>query len=161
MKLFKAKETTSCCWRVCCKQDRPYRMKVSDLTGTKSKAAMVFKRKYRCCGWAVIPCCAHRVDVHYMVDENNNTIGKESSRTLISKVQVPYCHGGCCFPTWHVQDRYGKTQSTITGPFCCVYVDGLVVGWVGLGWVACVHACLWYRLLACCASWNLELTPFF
>lgn len=120
--LFKVKESTCCCYRVCCGENRPFRLKVYDTTGDKDKVAMVFKRRYRCCGCAIIPCCAHRVDVHYMVDKDNNSIGHESDRTLISRVQVPMCHGGCCIPTWRVQDREGRTQANIHGP-CCMVCD--------------------------------------
>mmetsp|Transcript_53560 Transcript_53560/g.117089 ORF Transcript_53560/g.117089 Transcript_53560/m.117089 type:complete len:313 (+) Transcript_53560:144-1082(+) len=120
VQLFKAREKTCCCWRLCCGENRGFRMKIYDSVGEKEHPALVIKRKYRCCGCAIIPCCAHRLDVHYMLDENNNTIGSESSQTLISSVQVPICHGGCCQPTWHINDRHGQTQSTIKGPCFCV-----------------------------------------
>jgi len=122
VRLFQAREKTCCCYRLCCGENRPFRVKVYDQTGKKDKAALVFKRRYRCCGCAIFPCCAHRVDVHYMVDQDNNTIGSESSRTLISKIQVPPFHGGCFQPTWRIKDRAGRVQANIHGP-CCFVCD--------------------------------------
>jgi hypothetical protein len=118
-KLFKAQEETSCCFRLCCGENRPFTIHLNDTTGEKDKKALVFNRKYRCCGWAVIPCCAHRVDVHYMVDANGNTIGSTSDRTKVSSVDVPLC-GGCCQPTWHIRNKKGETQASINGGTCCV-----------------------------------------
>lgn len=120
VELFKAKEKTSCCYRMCCGENRPFSIKVYDTVGQKDKAAMLFERKYRCCGWAVLPCCAHRVDVHYLVDANGQTIGSHGERTLISTVQVPPCTGGCCCPTWHINDRHGNKGAEINGSSCCV-----------------------------------------
>lgn len=120
VQLFTMKEKTCCCYRVCCGENRPFRVKVYDETGKEEKPALVFRRKFRCCGWAPIPCCNHKVDVHYLVDANNNTIGHESSSTRISQVKVPFCHGGCCWPTWQINDRFGETKAKLVGPFCMV-----------------------------------------
>ncbi|GBG31567.1 Phospholipid scramblase 1 [Hondaea fermentalgiana] len=120
VQLFRMKEKTMCCYRLCCGENRPFRVKVYDQTGKKDKAALVFKRKFRFCGLALIPFCNHRVDVHYLVDQDNNQIGHESSRTLISRVEVPFCHGGCCWPTWRIKDRQGQTKANLYGPFCMV-----------------------------------------
>jgi hypothetical protein len=122
VRLFKAKEKTCCCYRLCCGENRGFRIKVYDQTGSKDKAMMVIKRKYRCCGCAIFPCCAHRVDVHLLVDEDGNEIAHESSDTLISRIQVPWFHGGCCVPTWHISDDEGVHKGTIKGP-CCFVCD--------------------------------------
>mmetsp|Transcript_15815 Transcript_15815/g.28147 ORF Transcript_15815/g.28147 Transcript_15815/m.28147 type:complete len:341 (-) Transcript_15815:56-1078(-) len=119
VQLFKAKEKTSCCWRLCCGENRPFKIKVYDTTGAKDKAALQFSRKYACCGFAPL-CCAHSVKVHYLVDENGNTIGSANDKNLISKVEVPSCHGGCCFPTWEVKDRSGKVITKIHKSSCFV-----------------------------------------
>ncbi|CAK9032760.1 Phospholipid scramblase 3 (PL scramblase 3) (Ca(2+)-dependent phospholipid scramblase 3), partial [Durusdinium trenchii] len=120
VRLFESKESTNCCCRLFMGEHRPFSFKVKDATTKKGKkTAMVFKRNFRCCGFAPLG-CHHTVDVHYMVDKDGNEIGRPSSRTLVSTVQTPPCHGGCCWPTYRIKDRYGRTQSKIVGPFCCV-----------------------------------------
>jgi len=122
VRLYKMKEKTCCCWRQCCGEHRGFKFSGYDQTGDKDKKMLELRRKYRCCGWAVIPCCAHTLDVHLMVDEDGNEVGSSSSDTLISQVSVPMCHGGCCVPTWHISDDMRNHKGTITGP-CCFVCD--------------------------------------
>ena len=60
------------------------------------------------------------IDKLESVDKNGNTIGSTSNQTRISTVNVPACHGGCCMPTWHIRDKKGAHQATISGGSCCV-----------------------------------------
>lgn len=119
IKLFHAKEKTSCCWRQCCGESRPFNIKVYDHTGDKDRLVLVLKRGYKGCGWAVIPCCAQSVGVHYMLDDDGNEVSGTSSDTLISRVEVPWC-GGCCQPTMNIKDGNGVKQGSIKGPCLCV-----------------------------------------
>ena len=119
VKLFKAKEKTGCLWRNWCGEHRPLRIKVSDHLGEEDKNVLLLTRRYRCCGCAAIPCCAHKLNIHYMIDSEGNELDHTSSDTLISTAQVPWC-GGCCWPTINIYDRAYTKQATVTGPFCCV-----------------------------------------
>lgn len=119
VKLFLAKEKTHCFWRICCGEHRPFKFTVYDHTGEKDKKAMVFKRDFRFCGWAAIPCCAHKVDVHYLVNSKGKALGRENSKTKVANVRVPVCGGGL-IPTFYVDDNNGHNLAKITGPFCCV-----------------------------------------
>jgi len=119
VQLYTVKETTACCWRYCCGEHRPFSMNVIDETGAKQQKMMVLERGYACCGWAVLPCCAHSVHAHYVVDAAGNEIHHHGSDTLIATVRVPWL-GGCCFPTLNLEDRTGQHMGQITGPMCCV-----------------------------------------
>lgn len=119
VKLFYAKERSNVCCRVLCGENRPFNIKISDTTGAKDRTMLVLKRRFRFCGWAIIPGCAHRVDVHYMIGPDGNAIGSTSSRTKIAQVRTPY-GGGCLIPTYNIEDPSGEAMATISGPFCVV-----------------------------------------
>jgi len=120
VELYKVDEKTACCWRHCCGEHRPFTMNIMDETGSgKATRMMVLKRGYAFCGWAVLPCCQHHVNAHYVVDEQGNQIHHTGQDTLIAKVYVPWL-GGCCTPTLHMEDRNQKFLGSITGPTCCV-----------------------------------------
>uniref|UniRef100_A0A7S3PRM3 Phospholipid scramblase n=1 Tax=Aplanochytrium stocchinoi TaxID=215587 RepID=A0A7S3PRM3_9STRA len=100
--LFEAEEKTGLCCRLCCGENRPFKF---DLVDKQSKAKMVtFERAYRCCGCALIPFCAHKVNVHWMVNEADGTsVGSTSEKTRMARVRAPF-GGGCWEPTWYIED---------------------------------------------------------
>lgn len=124
LRLFTAREDTACCWRICCGEHRPFSFNVNDITkaarNEKGKKALVFNRSFRCCGCALIPGCAHQVDVHYMVDNKTlKSLGSTSKYTRAARVRVPF-GGGCCWPRYNLEDYAGVATGFITGPFCFV-----------------------------------------
>lgn len=122
LKLMEAHEKTNVCCRLCCSEHRPFTFRLSDILADKNKPkkALVFSRKFRCCGWALFPCCAHEVDAHYMVDHKTaKSIGSTSQYTRAARVRVPWLGGGFS-PKYHLEDYAGKRLAYISGPCCCV-----------------------------------------
>lgn len=109
--LFDATEKTGLCCRLCCGENRPFTFKLLD---AESKENMVtFERAYRFCGCALIPYCAHKVNVHWMVNEADGTsVGSTSEKTRMARVRAPF-GGGCWEPTWYIEDwvKNDKTGS--------------------------------------------------
>lgn len=116
IKLFEAKEKTNCCWRHCCSENRPFTIKLYD----GDKKVLTMRRGFKGCGFAPL-CCAHKIRVDYMLDDQGQELSSTSSATKISTVEVPFCHGGCCFPTLYIKDRTGDHLATVSGsnPFVC------------------------------------------
>mmetsp|Transcript_1474 Transcript_1474/g.1761 ORF Transcript_1474/g.1761 Transcript_1474/m.1761 type:complete len:338 (+) Transcript_1474:232-1245(+) len=100
--LFEASEKTGICCRLCCGENRPFKFNLVD---KQSKANMItMQRAYRGCGWAVIPCCAHKVNMHWMVNEADGTsVGSTSEKTRMARVRTPWC-GGLWEPTYYIED---------------------------------------------------------
>lgn len=124
LRLFEAREKTNVCCRLCCSEHRPFTFRLEDVVNSKrnekGKKALVLSRNFRCCGWALFPCCAHEVDVHYMVDQKTaKSLGSTSQYTRAARVRVPWLGGLFC-PTYHLEDYAGERLAYITGPFCCV-----------------------------------------
>eukprot|EP00924_Labyrinthula_sp_SR-Ha-C_P013082 maker-scaffold_12-snap-gene-9.4-mRNA-1 protein AED:0.00 eAED:0.00 QI:144/1/1/1/1/1/4/742/318 len=119
-KFFKAEETTGCCNRMCCGENRGFSIDFLDFES--KKPVLKIDRGWRCCGWAVIPCCAHRVDAHVMVkptpDGGYEVVGDTSDETLIGQVQTPQWHGGCCCPTYYLMDQQKEYMGEIKGYTC-------------------------------------------
>jgi len=118
VQLFTVQEVNGCCSREICGSHRPFKMNVLDETGNAAQKMIVFERNYAFCGWAVCPCCMHHVNVYYVVDASGHSL-HPSAETLVARVQVPWL-GGCCVPTYNIQDRNGEHAGHLEGPCCCV-----------------------------------------
>eukprot|EP00924_Labyrinthula_sp_SR-Ha-C_P007476 maker-scaffold_24-snap-gene-4.35-mRNA-1 protein AED:0.04 eAED:0.04 QI:90/1/1/1/1/1/5/68/335 len=119
-KFFSAKEKTGCCKRNCCGENRPFTFNFLDVES--KKPVIQISRKLACCGWAVIPCCAHQVDVHALVkrkkDGGHDFVKRPNKKTLAARVQTPKCTGGCCCPTYYLLDHKKRYMGRIEGYTC-------------------------------------------
>lgn len=126
LQLMEANEKTSLCCRLCCTEHRPFTFRFDDVVNSErnksGKKALVISRRFRCWGCACFPCCAHEVDMHYMVDHKTaKPLGSTSQYTRAARVRVPWM-GGCFSPTYYLEDYAGKRMATIAGP-CCLVCD--------------------------------------
>lgn len=145
IKIMRAEEKTGFCARCCCGENRGFEFNFQ--TSQSKETFVKLKRGYRCCGWAVIPCCAHRVNVYSAVQVNEENkleiVGSASDLNLAASVRVPWFHGGCCIPCFNIHDEKGDKVGHIWGYSCCcmpcvvcdfcgadfgVYRDGKQVG---------------------------------
>lgn len=136
VQFLEATEDTTLCTRLCCGENRGFTF---DLRDVESDAKMFrFGRRYRCCGCAAVPGCAHQVNVYNMINEKdsvkqNKTVsyGGSSSKNQLARVRTPFC-GGCIFPTYYLELYDPETNSmvkrgTVSGNSCwycpCVVCD--------------------------------------
>ena len=91
--LFQVEEDTTFCSRILCGENRGFEF---DFEAYNTKQSFVkIGRRYRCCGWAVLPCCAHRVDVKAgdALKDSGLEIQTAQDSDLMAQVQVPMFHG--------------------------------------------------------------------
>lgn len=121
VKIMRAEEQTGCCTRCFCGENRGFTF---NFQTPQSKETFVrLERSYRCCGWAVIPCCAHKVNVYSTVQKNEDNklevLGNSDDLQLAAQVKVPMFHGGGCMPRFRLYDENHKQTGYVYGYSCC------------------------------------------
>lgn len=117
IQFLEAKEKTSCFSRIWCGENRGFSFMLEDTeTG---KVIFEFSRMFRCCGWALIPGCAHSVEVHNLINEKESVeTGKpvvyasSSTSNQIARVRAPY-GGGCLIPTFYLETYDPKVDDFV------------------------------------------------
>lgn len=122
VKILHAQEKTGFCKRCCCGENRAFEFNFQ--TSQSRETFVRMTRGYRCCGWAVIPCCAHQVNVYssVQVNEENNleVVGSSGDLNLAGQVRVPCGHGGCCVPKYDLYDEKKEKVGYMWGYSCCL-----------------------------------------
>lgn len=145
VKIMRAEEKTGCCTRFLCGENRRFNFNFK--TPQSDETFVRMSRRYRCCGWAVFPCCAHKVNIHSAVQVNEENkleiVGTSDKLNFAGSVAVPWFHGGCCVPYFNIYNENKQKTGHIWGYSCCcmpciicdfcgaefgIYKDGVQVG---------------------------------
>lgn len=106
--VYFAAEDTSCCARLCFKQQRPFTLRILD---NQADEVLTLHRPIRCSScW--FPCCLQEVEV---MDKTGQTIGWVKQAWSV------------CKPKYYIQTAQGDTVLTIDGQCCTCSCMGDVV----------------------------------